>query len=51
MFSRDIAEVVGVSTQHASTLLKQLHKKGYVTRENVGEATGGREYEYRINKA
>ena len=44
--SKDVAYKFGLSIQHSSTTLTKLYKKGYLYRSNVGDETGGKEYEY-----
>ncbi len=45
--SADVGKTLHLSTQCASTHLKTLVRKGYLTRHNLGSPTGGILYEYR----
>lgn len=46
IYSRDIADRMGISIQNASTQLKRLARSGYVSRHEVISKTGGIEFEY-----
>ncbi len=45
--SSEVGKTLRLSTQCASTRLKTLVRKGYLTRHNLGSPTGGNLYEYR----
>jgi len=47
VLSPDIAGAMGWLVPHASALLRQLVRKGYLTRVQRNSATGGCEYVYR----
>lgn len=47
MTSRCLADIEGISITSASTRLKELFDKGYLTRKNEGCDGGGDEYVYR----
>lgn len=42
----DIAKALDISTQHASKLLTDLYKIGYLSRRRAADPTGGWMYEY-----
>ena len=46
MTSNQLAIDLDVSIQNASSKLERLRKAGYLTRENVGDPTGGDMYVY-----
>lgn len=46
VYSRDIADYLGISVQNASTQLKHLVKAGYVSRHEVVSGSGGIEFQY-----
>lgn len=45
-YLRSLREFKGMSIQHISTLLKQIHDKGYLDRRRSSSLTGGAEYFY-----
>lgn len=47
--SRDIADMYGICTQNASQQLKNLFSKGYLTRVEIEDKTGGYLFEYTAN--
>lgn len=47
--SEKIADAFGISIQSASVQLNSLVRKGYLDRENVGDPSGGKMYQYRID--
>ncbi len=46
IYSRDVADRLGMSIQNSSTQLNRLAKAGYVSRHKVISKTGGIEFEY-----
>jgi len=47
--SRDIADKYDICVQNASQQLKNLYGKGYLTRVEIDDKTGGYLYEYTSN--
>jgi predicted transcriptional regulator len=47
--SRDIADQYDICVQNASQQLKNLFSKGYLTREEINDKTGGYLFEYTTN--
>jgi DNA-binding MarR family transcriptional regulator len=47
--SREIADKLDISIESASSRLKTLYEKGYLTRENIMADSGGIEYWYSSN--
>ena len=45
-----LSDYYEITTQAASTRLKALWLKGYLSRSNIGDDTGGTVYRYRIVK-
>ena len=48
--SRDISEYYDICVQNASQQLKNLFSKGYLTRTEIEDKTGGYLFEYTANK-
>ena len=48
--SRDISEHYDICVQNASQQLKNLHGKGYLTRTEIEDKTGGYLFEYTANE-
>jgi predicted transcriptional regulator len=46
IYSSTISQVCEISQAHASENLKHLHSMKLLTRENVGQISGGVEYRY-----
>ena len=47
--SRDIADMYGICVQNASQQLNNLFRKGYLTRDELIDETGGYLFEYTTN--
>lgn len=47
-YSTDMVGVFGVSIQAANVVLSRLRFKGYVTRQEVGDPTGGKMFKYEL---
>lgn len=46
IYSRDIADILNISVQNASTQLNRLVTAGYASRHKVTAQSGGIEYQY-----
>lgn len=47
-YSSDLEHVFSVSVQAANVVLSRLLRKGYVTRTNVGDPSGGKMFKYTL---